>query len=391
MAESISKLQRWLDLISFLVSHRFPVTVDQVMEGVQAYAGRWMDGDETARQSVRRQFERDKDELRAFGIPIETRPLGAAWAGEIEEGYHLSRRNFFLPYVRVVTEEGGEAVPGFEPRAGASGGQRSPGAPMVRLTPEEAQRAADGLRTLADTPGFPLAHEARSALRKLTFDLEPPAPPETPVRFLPPPGVAQIRARLDTLSRALLTRKRVEFPYHSIYRDAREDRLAHPYGLFLRRSHWYLVGHDLERNALRLFRVSRMGEVALNTHRPGTPDYEIPADFQLGAFTGRDAWDLHGDESPPLDARVEFRFPLSLWAQRNEMGELLEDRSDGSQLRAFTVRDEGPFLRWVLSLGNEAAIVTPEPLAQALKDLAEAVARGHGELQQVTTGEVADA
>ena len=60
------KLQRWIDLLAALLRRRFPVTLEELSPDVPAYA--------VARQktALRRTFERDKDELRAFGIPIET-------------------------------------------------------------------------------------------------------------------------------------------------------------------------------------------------------------------------------------------------------------------------------------------------------------------------------
>ena len=74
MPENISKVQRWLDLIAYLVGRHFPVPVEELMERLPAYARDFRGGDETARASVRRKFERDKDELRDAGIPIETVP-----------------------------------------------------------------------------------------------------------------------------------------------------------------------------------------------------------------------------------------------------------------------------------------------------------------------------
>ena len=49
---SISKTQRWLDLIAFMVRHRFPVSVEQIMEGVPAYTPKWMSESEKDRESV---------------------------------------------------------------------------------------------------------------------------------------------------------------------------------------------------------------------------------------------------------------------------------------------------------------------------------------------------
>jgi hypothetical protein len=68
MPEKIGKAQRWLELVVFLLRHRLPVTVEQIMENVPGYAGDWATEDETRRDSVRRKFERDTDALRALGI-----------------------------------------------------------------------------------------------------------------------------------------------------------------------------------------------------------------------------------------------------------------------------------------------------------------------------------
>ena len=94
---SISKTQRWLDLVAFLVARRFPVTVEQVMEGVPAYAEQWVEGSDTDRDSARRKFERDKDELRALGIPLETVRYSVNYASEEEEGYRITDEDFYLP------------------------------------------------------------------------------------------------------------------------------------------------------------------------------------------------------------------------------------------------------------------------------------------------------
>jgi len=61
----ITKAHRWLDLVVFLLLHRLPVSVEQIMENIPVYAGDWATENET---------KRDKDDLRGIGIPIETVP-----------------------------------------------------------------------------------------------------------------------------------------------------------------------------------------------------------------------------------------------------------------------------------------------------------------------------
>jgi proteasome accessory factor B len=177
---------------------------------------------------------------------------------------------------------------------------------------------------------------------------------------------------LSTLSDALLARKRVRFRYYGIYRDQHSDRDVTPYALTFQRGHWYLVGHDAARDAVRVFRVMRIEDARVNTRAPGTPDYEIPADFSVKDYVGREPWHL-GDE-PPLVANVLFRFPASLWAERNGRGELVEERPDGASVRAFTVHQPDPFLRWILTLEGEATLLTPPHLVSALGTLAAKVA-----------------
>ena len=100
-----TKLQRWLDVIAYLVARRFPVTVEQLMEGVASYAEKWSTADETARESARRMFERDKDEMRAAGIPIRSLEFSSYEHGPTV-GYRLDRRDFYLPYLRLLQGEG---------------------------------------------------------------------------------------------------------------------------------------------------------------------------------------------------------------------------------------------------------------------------------------------
>ena len=369
-----SKTQRWLDLIAFLAVRRMPVAVEEIMEHVPSYAGDWRGGDETARASVRRKFERDKDELRELGIPIETVEYRINYGLEQTQGYRLRGRDFYLPYLRLVS--------GDEERGGPQAGASASG-PDFELRPDEARAAVDALRRVGDLPSFPFRDEARSALRKLTFDLGPEVVREgaagPPVRYLPPPGADDVRDRLKALSDALLRRKEVRFGYYGIHRDERSERRVHPYGLLFQDSHWYLVAWDLDREAMRVFRVARMDAPDVNPRKARTPDYEVPDDFDLDDYAGRPPWSLPGQDDEPLVVDVRFAFPRSLWAERNRHGELVEELEGGAHLRRFRVQDRGPFLRWILALGDEAAVVAPGALADELAAMGRRIADLHRE------------
>jgi predicted DNA-binding transcriptional regulator YafY len=362
-----SKLQRWLDIIAYLVGRRLPVSADELMRGVPAYAARWDSDDTTQHESVRRSFERDKDELRRLGIPLRTVKYSTADETDVHEGYIIDRRDFYLPYLNLVREATGES--GFAARSRIA---------HVDVREEDAPLALSALRRVAQVPGFPLAREARSAFRKLAFDLDPHAfEPRSEVLFMEPPGSAELSDRLRTLSDALLARKRVTFRYHGIYRGEETAREVEGYGLLFQHGHWYLIGHDAARAGNRVFRVGRMEDVAANTRSPNTADYTIPDDFQLGDYVGRQAWELGEEEEQAVVARIRFEFPLSLWAERNGHGTLESRGGEGSSIRAFNVHQVNPFLRWLLTLQGEVEVLEPQSLRDELHVLARSIAAAH--------------
>ena len=372
---SPTKLQRWLDLIAYLVGRRLPVAVEELMEKVPTYAEKWNTEKDTARATARRTFERDKDELRRAGIPIRT--VAYLIGHETIEGYRIDRRDFYLPYLRLLA-------------AGATPGPAVLGNPAriaeVEISSGHIDLIVDAAQRVASSSSFPLADEARSALRKLTFDLGQPASPESPVLFVERPDALQLRDRLRVLSDSLLLRKRVRFQYHGLYRDETTSRDVAPYALLYHKGHWYLIGHDDTRNALRVFRVGRMQDVDRNMHVPNSADYDIPSDFRIEDHVGRRAWELGDEEEPGVRAHVLFHFPLALWAERNAYGELVDQRRDGSAVRTFDVQQIDPFIRWLLSCEGEAELLQPMELKNAYREMAKAVYKRHAAEPEASGG-----
>src|SRR5918999_3733078 len=84
------KIQRWIDLLAALLRRRFPVSLEELKREVPGYLYI------VNKTALRRTFERDKDELRVFGIPIET-----ITSPEGESGYRLQPQHFYLPYLTL--------------------------------------------------------------------------------------------------------------------------------------------------------------------------------------------------------------------------------------------------------------------------------------------------
>jgi proteasome accessory factor B len=390
--DRISKAQRWLDLIAYLLGRRRPVTVEQIFSAVPAYREAAGPEGDPLPASVRRMFERDKDELRTLGVPIETERFTINYGTEFVDGYVLRPDAFYLPYLKLVDEAVVPASPETYARAAAAGhaaGRDASGAPSARsgapsaqeFTAGEVQLLLGALQEAAGLPDSPFADASSSAARKLSFDLGL-ADRTGPVRAEEPGGSEQA-AMIRQLSEALLRRKRVDFRYHGIRRGEPTDRSVAPYGLFMERGAWYLVGFDELRDGIRVFHAGRMEAPRTNSRAPATADYAIPDDFDLSSHRDREAWQF-GEEDEPVTARVRFQAPHDRWAARNGYGEPEETAGPAAgqtgghaSIRRFTVRDPGPFCDWILGLQGAADILEPPELRAEVGRRARAIAEGH--------------
>ena len=101
-----NKLQRWIDLLAALLSRSLPATFLDLSADVPEYAAtlreiRTLPTDaeqKTGLGSLMRSFERDKAELREFGVPIDT-VLNAETNDP--SVYRLERKAFYLPYLSM--------------------------------------------------------------------------------------------------------------------------------------------------------------------------------------------------------------------------------------------------------------------------------------------------
>jgi proteasome accessory factor B len=359
---SHDKLVRWIDLITALLRRRYPASFEELAREVPDYS---YEGEPS--ESLKRKFERDKDELRDAGVAIETVPDAD---GEPSR-YALSAKAFYLPFLVIV---GADA-----PAGARAEGYRA--LATLALLPEEAammRRAAERV-ALLDAPT--LADDANHALRKLRYDLpgELPAPPES----APARDGAAFRALVDASERA----KRVTFSYHSMGRSERSERTVEPYGLVYLTGHWYLVAHDPAVGEIRHYRTSRMHDVQVNGKQPATPDFTVPSTFDLKAHArSRQAWELGTGELEAID--VQFRGRGGDVTSALRLGEPVAHDGAESRLR-FQVRRRDTFLRWVLAFAGDAEPVAPPDVVDEWRTLVRETLAVHRRAADASTAEVA--
>lgn len=351
---TIPKTARWLDLIAFLLQHRFPVTREEVFEHVQGYVDK---RGEVGGEAARRKFERDKDELRALGIEIETLPIPNAAADEPQVGYRLRPRGFYLPYLEIA----GRGTP----RASKPYSDL----PAVRLSEQEVAILDRATLRLAERTEFPLAAAAASVRRKLAFDL--PFDPASLERVLAAPLPEEGRRALGVLQQAVIDHVPVECRYHGSGEGETEEYTLEPLGLLFQWSEWYCVGRERPAGGLRVLRLNRVGEIR---RAPGALAFEPPADFDIRDYFVRAPWEL-GSE-PATAVRVRFAFPHARWVVNGELGRAVDPiLDDGGAILEFDVKDRDTFLRWLLTFQRQATVLHPPEIGSALAGLRERVAR----------------
>ncbi len=365
------KLRRWIDLLAALLSQRTPLTFAELAKKVPAYLA---DGSVAAGQpseTLKRMFERDKVELREQGVPIVTiGELGAEAAA-----YTLRVRDFYLPYLGLVSARGVTAPPKVKQYGYGS-------IQLLAFEPDELTVIAEAAARVLQVGDDVLAEDVRSARRKLAFDLtlgatEAPSPDDL---LLPPSAPADTRV-LSTLGSALFGRKRVTCEYHSMGAASGAMRTVEPYGLFFVSGHWYLAARDIEKDALRNYRVSRMSAVKVNDKKKDTPDYEIPRDFTLREHAkSRKAWEIGDVDS--ITAVVEFRGESGAARAARALG--LADAS-GEATRRFDVRRTDSFARWLLSFAGDAVPIAPPALVQEYRALLQSTLARYSTAQPGTT------
>lgn len=352
-----AKVQRWIDLLTALLSHTFPQTFLELARGVPGYLA---DGSVAAGEpspTLKRMFERDKVELRTLGVPIET--IGDE--GEEETQYRLRATDFYLPYLEVAAQRGASKPTKVDQHGYRSLAQLSFGADELVAIAEAAARA----RQLGDPL---LRADIDSAVRKLAVDLPLGAASAGDGTYIVQPRATPDAEVVEGLTEALFHQKRASFDYRSMGRGEVARRTVEPYGLVFLNSHWYLVARDVERQAFRNFRVSRISALEGNDAKKGTPDYEIPPGFSLREHArSRNAWELGDDQA--VEATVEVRGTSGAARAAAALGVAV---AAGASRRLYSVRRLDVFARWLLSFAGELVPLGPAALVEEFRRQVEA-------------------
>ncbi|MBB6625837.1 WYL domain-containing protein [Nocardioides sp. KIGAM211] len=233
---TVRKTERLLNLLIMLLVQRSYVSKDRIREIL--YPG-------SSDDAFEKMFERDKDELRSLGVPIEVGHIDAFF--EDEPGYRVRPDEFALPEISLEADE----------------------ASVIGLATKVWEHAR-------------LAEATTEAVRKLTaLGL----PLDVSALDIAEPRLSADEPSFDVFWEATQERHPVEFEYRRSGQSATTTRHLQPWGVVRYSGRWYVVGLDTDREDERVFRLSRVVGEARKVGEAGS--YDVPPGTDVRATARR--------------------------------------------------------------------------------------------------------
>ncbi len=318
---SRAKTERQLNLVIALIATRRPLTREQIKTAVPQY------GQCPTDEAYGRMFERDKEELRELGIPLVTSSIDPLF--DDEPGYRIDREAYAQPEIRLTSDE--TAVLALAARVWTQASLAGP--------------ASRGLLKLRASSADPRDDR--------TWAVEP---------RLRTPDPAFVLAW-----QAVRDRRPIRFAYRKAGSEHESPRYVDPWGIVSSHGNWYLVGHDHDRGAPRVFRLSRIVGQVRADGGPGTvtsgPDGDLRSLVDAAA---------HIDLDSSVTARVRIRPGSALPLRRRAT----QDTAAGEVIE-IPYTDEARLARDLAGYGTAVLVEEPMSLRTAVLALLMTAAAEH--------------
>lgn len=302
---TIPKIERLLNLTAALLNASIPLTVDQICARVEGY--------ESEGAAFRRQFERDKEDLREMGVPIAISEVPGT--SPIVTGYKISGDDYYLPDPGLTAEE----------LAALRLASRT-----VQL---DGQSDAASLWKLGGRPT-----DERANLAEVSPAATLPTDPN-----------------LEALFSASTDRRPVTFSYRG------SERCLEPLVLSFQRGRWYVSGFDVDQDETRVFRLDRIeGDVVVLSDEP-----RFDRVGEAGSVGNFDPWRIGGEETETVRVHLDRAIAASV-VQEVGAERVVERFDDGGVDIELAVSNPDGFRSWVLGFGDRAEVCSPPAVRDEL-------------------------
>ncbi|KRD20551.1 protein pafC [Mycobacterium sp. Root265] len=236
----------------------------------------------------------------------------------------------------------------------------------LRLTSPEATGILVALRALLDVPGMVDPRAARSAIAKI----------ESAAGTAGAVGNAELEsdepesATAAAVRDAARTGKALSLEYHSASHDTVSSRIVDPIRVVLVSDRSYLEAWCRTAEGVRLFRFDRIvdAQVLDEPARPPAPAVQAGPDTALFDADAEDP-SLHSARLL-IDRSAEWMFdyyPLRV----------ITELADGACEAAMTYASDEWMARFVLGFGSAVRVLTPQSLAEKVRETAAAAVRAY--------------
>jgi proteasome accessory factor B len=305
------KTERLLSLVVCLLSARRYLTANQIRDAVPGYPDSF--------DAFKRMFERDKDELRELGIPLET---GTNSAADDETGYRITRQAYVLPEIRLAPDE----------------------AAMLGLAARVWRRAE-------------LSGAAAGALLKLrAAGIEAEEATQPGIE----PRLQTAEPAFGPLWEAVRDARPVSFAYRAAGRSSPQLRQLQPWGVVNRHGRWYVVGQDTGRGEERVFRLGRIDGPVSFTGPPGSVTVPEGTDVRKSVV----AWDWQPPEQ--RTGQLRLRRGAAYGLRRHAVSQAPDTGTGGWDLVQVTFSDIGRYADYIASFGADVVVIEPVDLRDAV-------------------------
>ena len=307
---AIDKLERQLGLLAALLHTERPLRASEIQVQVEGYP--------QEKVAFRRAFERDKDDLRRLGVPLEVDRTETI-DGPVD-GYRVKQDEYYLHDL------------GLEPDEVIA---LSMALRLIRL---EGVTADDALWKLGGSEAGD--HEGAGELAAISMG----------------PAVTQLHEAIGSSAP-------VSFSYKG------EERTVEPWRLAFRRGNWYLNGFDTSRSDARSFRLDRV-EGGIEIGEPGGATTPRP-----DPSGERQPWQFSTDEDHSYLARIAVDASHSRWARHHIVGStVVAENDDGAIELELEVTNVAAFRSLMLSMFDAAEILSPAELRDDIVRWLESIA-----------------
>ncbi len=324
----VSKEARQFSLILTLISHRFGLRREEILQSVPGYAEKYDPYSDKEQADVLRMFERDKSDIRDLGIIIETISIEDAWDNNQETRYRITEADYELP--DEVTFTGAEMT-------------------LLRL-------AAEAWR------GGSLSVDSRHALTKLrSLGIEASDP-----LIGVAPRINVDEPIFEALKDALDRSATVSFLYLKPGEKAPSMRKVAPLALLNRSGIWYVLASDRDKDVERTFLLPRIistpKSLPNSTYSAPEKDYVAQLEAEIAQ--------LEASQQAQVFAKPQSDAALRLSARYQ--------RPEHTGIFTIPYSDLHVLADELCEFGSSVRVEAPQELADAVLERRRAIAQLHG-------------